>query len=72
MAAPAIVADVRLIARMFRHTSCPRGKKVLLILHDGTRIVGKFHDRTQTHVELEGRRVAKRDIRTFSLYNARL
>ena len=54
------------------HTGCHPGKKVLVILRDGTRIVDKFRDRTKTHVILDNHKIHKGLIRVFSLYNERI
>lgn len=48
------------------HTSCYRGKRVRLILRDGRRLEGRFRERTDRWVLLEGHgRVPKERIRAF-------
>lgn len=55
------------------HTGCHPGKKVLIILRDGSQMIGKFKDRTKKHVFLmDGRKIFKGDIRVFSFYNPRI
>ena len=50
------------------HTGAPRGKRVLVILRDGQRIVDKFVERTDTAVVLQSAgRILKKNIRSFSI-----
>lgn len=49
------------------HTSCMRGKRVRIVLRDGTVLRGKFLERTHLHVVLEGFRVRAREIKAFSI-----
>lgn len=52
------------------HTGTYRGKKVLVILKTGERIVDHFYERTKTHVILRERgKIHKEKIRVFSIYN---
>jgi hypothetical protein len=54
------------------HTSCHRGHWVLVILKDGTRVVGRFHERTDRAIMLRiglddrERTIQKSDIRAFT------
>lgn len=51
------------------HTACGRGKRVKIILRDGTELVDRFLDRTDRWVLLKERgRVDKRDIRAFFIF----
>lgn len=54
------------------HTGCHPGKRVMVILRDGTRFVDKFVERTKTQVVFENHTVHKGLIRVFSLYNGRI
>jgi hypothetical protein len=47
------------------HTATRRGKRVKIILRNGSELVGKFLDRTDRWVELDTGRVMKSDIRSF-------
>ena len=50
------------------HTSCAKGKRVLVILKDGRRIVDKFVERKGNAVVLETCRLKPETIRAFALY----
>jgi hypothetical protein len=51
------------------HTSCYRGKKVIVTLMDGERFVDRFKDRTDKWVFfISGRKERKIDIRAFAIY----
>jgi len=49
------------------HTSCSKGKRVRLVLRDGTEIKDKFIERTDKYVFLEYGKYAKRSIKSFSI-----
>ena len=50
------------------HTRVHKGKKVLVLLRDGTRLVDKFHAYTSTAIVLyEYGAVAKADLRSMSI-----
>ena len=50
------------------HTRVPKGKKVLVLLRDGTRLVDRFHAYTSTTIVLyEHGAVAKADLRSMSI-----
>lgn len=53
------------------HTSCRRGKRVYVVLKDGTKFVDKFLDHHGPHVEFAERRVRAGDIRVFSMRPSR-
>lgn len=51
------------------HTSCQRGKRVRLILKDGSQIISKFVEKKgNTHVVLELGSYPVTNIRAFSIY----
>lgn len=50
------------------HSSCRRGKKVRLILRDGTVIVSKFVENKGHDVVLESGVYGMGEIRAFSIY----
>ncbi len=53
------------------HTACYRGKKVKVILRDGTEIVDYFMDRTDRWIVLrETGRIMKSDLRAFIILKA--
>ena len=47
------------------HTATHRGKRVLLVLRDGTRVSGRFVTRTDRWVELDVGKVHKKYIKAF-------
>ena len=50
------------------HTRVHKGKKVLVLLRDGTRLVDRFHAYTSTTIVLsEHGTVAKADLRSMSI-----
>ena len=50
------------------HTRVHKGKKVLVLLRDGTRLVDRFHAYTSTTIVLSAHgAVAKADLRSMSL-----
>ena len=50
------------------HTRVHKGKKVLVVLRDGTRLVDRFHAYTSTTIVLyEHGAVAKADLRSMSI-----
>ena len=50
------------------HTRVHKGKKVLVLLRDGTRLVDRFHAYTSTTIVLsEHGAVAKADLRSMSI-----
>ena len=49
------------------HSSAPKGKRVRIVLRSGEIIVAKFISSTDRFIEVEGRTIAARDIRTFSI-----
>lgn len=55
-------------ARKLGHTAMPRGKRVLVILRDGTRFEDRFLDRTGRDVTFADRgRVRKADLAKMSI-----
>jgi len=49
-----------------KHTATNRGKRVTVVLRDGTRVTGKFLDRTDRWVEVEGYgRISQGAIQSF-------
>lgn len=49
------------------HTGAHRGKKVFIILKDGTQFIDRFIDRDDRHVYVQERgRIKKSDIKSFS------
>jgi len=51
------------------HTAAPRGKRVRVMLRNGTELIDKFIDRTDRHIILENHgKVEKSQIRSFSIY----
>lgn len=51
------------------HTGCHTGKRVLVTLRDGTKIIDKFVDRTKSFIILEREgRIHKKRLRNFSIY----
>lgn len=50
------------------HTHFTRGKRVFIILRDGTHVVGKFQDRTSRYVILDTGRYATDQIRSMSFH----
>jgi len=53
---------------MFHHTACHRRKRVAIVLHDGTRFVDRFLDRTKGRILFEVRGfVPLRAIRSFGI-----
>ena len=50
------------------HTSCHRGKRVVIVLRDGERVEDVFQDRRSRYVELRsGRRIDSAAIRSFRI-----
>ena len=54
------------------HSSCRRGKRVLVILRDGTEIIDKFVERTGKFVILENHKFTVDEIRSFAIYKHQL
>lgn len=51
------------------HTSCQRGKRVRLILKDGSQIISKFlQKKGNTHIMLESGTYPVTSVRAFSIY----
>lgn len=50
------------------HTSCRKGKRVLVIMKDGRRIVDKFAERKGNYVVLDSVRLWAGDIRAFTIH----
>ena len=53
------------------HHGFKKGKRVLVILHTGEKIVGKFKDSTSKYIELEKRTINWSDIRATTIYKDR-
>jgi hypothetical protein len=51
-----------------RHTHCRRGKRVMVVLSDGTRFIDKFLDNKGTIIEFENHRVRTEHVRSFVIY----
>ena len=49
------------------HWSCWPGKQVIVKLHNGTEITGRFEAKRSTYLVVEGKKIARKDIRVFSL-----
>lgn len=47
------------------HTSCYRGKRVIVVLRSGRRIVGKFQERLRCAVVLDTATIRTDSIRSF-------
>lgn len=48
------------------HTSCHRGKRVKVVLKNGTEVIGRFENRTDKWIVLKDvGRINKADIRAF-------
>ncbi len=50
------------------HSRVYRGKRVLIRLKDGTKFVDRYVDNTRSTIILEGRRLAREDIKSMSIY----
>lgn len=51
------------------HTAAHRGKRVLVILRDGTRLVDRFEERNDRQVRLRKHGwIDKEDLRSLSIY----
>lgn len=51
------------------HTSCRKGKRVVVTLQDGTRIIDKFVERKGKGIVLEEKGFVRgREIRAFTIY----
>ncbi len=60
------------MARAMCHTGTYRGKKVRVVLRDGTLIIDHFHDRNDKFVFLrEKGKILKKDIKSMSDYKER-
>ncbi len=53
------------------HHGFKKGKKVLVILHTGAKIIGKFKDSSSNYLELEDRTIKWSDIRATTIYKDR-
>ena len=54
---------------MLKHSACARGKKVLVILYDGTRIIDKFLDRGNGWILLtEHGKIKLEDVRCVTIW----
>ncbi len=53
---------------MNNHTTAAKGKRVMVILKDGSRFVDKFIESKSKQYLFKGRKVAARDIRSMSIY----
>ena len=49
------------------HTSAPRGKRLRIVMRDGTIIVDHFIERTGQFVVTEHHRLRGRDIKSFTI-----
>jgi hypothetical protein len=49
------------------HTSCRRGKKVRIVLRDGTELITTFIERTGQFVVTEAGRIRGRDMKSFCI-----
>lgn len=54
--------------RHHNHSCCQRGKKVLVVMNNGEKIVGKFIEATDKYIFLEGRKLRRGLITLFSIY----
>ncbi len=51
------------------HTACRRGKRVRIILRDGTALVDQFMERSDKAIYLKNTgKISKKDMRSFSIY----
>ena len=48
------------------HTHFPRGRRVRVVLRDGTVIVGKFMERTSRHIVLDSHRIRTNTLRSVT------
>ena len=53
------------------HHGFKKGKKVLVILNTGKKIVGKFKDSSSNYISLEDRDIKRSDIRATTIYKDR-
>lgn len=53
------------------HLSVRKGKRVLIIFKDGTRLTGKFKEKKGRFVHLEGKSVRAAEIRSMSILKGR-
>lgn len=54
------------------HTSCPRGKRVRVVLKDGTEFVDKFMEHTAGHLVIfAAHQVRQGDIKIFTILRAK-
>lgn len=54
------------------HTSVRKGKRVRIVLRDGTEIIEKFEESTDRYVFLQnGQKIAKADIRSFGIFRSK-
>lgn len=53
------------------HTATHRGKRVRVVLRSGEEIRGKFEGRTDRWIMIDGRKILKRDIRSFGIDKGR-
>ena len=52
------------------HTRCTKGKKVILHMRDGTKLIGKFDSHTDRFIRLQGvaNPIRTDDIRTMTIW----
>ena len=55
---------------MTLHSSTHKGKRVLIILKDGTKHVGKFKDSKSGLIYTEDRKFRKKDVRSMTICKA--
>lgn len=53
------------------HHGFKKGKRVLVILNSGEKVVGKFKDSNSGYLELENRNIKWSDIRSSTIYKDR-
>jgi hypothetical protein len=53
------------------HTSCPRGKRVAVVMKDGTEFESKFMESTGRFVVFDDRKVLPGDIVSFTIAGSR-
>jgi hypothetical protein len=50
------------------HTSTYKGKRVYVRLKSGERIVGRFEEKVDKYIWIDGRKIPKGDIKAFAIY----
>lgn len=50
------------------HTTFTRGKKVIIILKNGIKLVDRYFDKNNTSVEFYNNRIKIKDIRSISIF----